>query len=367
MSGYTVLFAGGGTGGHLMPALAIAEAMVRLDRKVQPYFVGALRGVEAHVLPARPWRHTLLPFEPLYRRQWWKNWRLPISIVRTMTGIHAILRKEKPVLAVGTGGYASAPALWAASSKGIPCVLQEQNAFPGLATRQLARRSRQIHLGFPEGRAYLNPGPQTQIFDTGNPIVPPPPGSADREKDLIKARQGFDARKPLVLVLGGSQGSLAINQVIAQSLLSGAWPADTQMVWQTGAATYDRFKDVTAGGIRIAPFLDPISDAYAAADLVVCRAGAMTLAEVAAWGLPSILIPLPTAAANHQWTNAKALADAGSAVLMEQDSLTPASLGQAVAGLLKDTGRLIRLAENALARARPDAAENIAKAALALI
>src|SRR5689334_14250821 len=108
-----VLFAGGGTGGHLMPALAIADAMVALDPSIEPYFVGALRGVEAKVLPTRPWRHTLLPFEPIYRKQWWKNVRLPFSTVRSLMGIRKILRAEQPVLAIGTGGYASGPALWA--------------------------------------------------------------------------------------------------------------------------------------------------------------------------------------------------------------------------------------------------------------
>lgn len=353
----TVLFAGGGTGGHLMPALAIAEAMVRLDPTIQPYFIGALRGVEAHVLPARPWRHTLLPFEPLYRKQWWKNWRLPISLVRTMTGIRGIISREKPVLAVGTGGYASAPALWAASSRGIPCVLQEQNAYPGLAIRQLAFRARQIHLGFPEGRAYLNPGPTTELFDSGNPIVPPPARTDDRGPRTEKT----------VLVLGGSQGSLAINKVVAEALTSGAWPKDVKLIWQAGQSTYDQFKRLASDRVNVAPFLDPISDAYAAADLVVCRAGAMTLAEVMAWGLPSILIPLPTAAANHQLTNAKAMADAGASVLLEQKDLTPAALATAVSGLLADPARMKKLADNALSRARPNAAADIAKAALTLI
>lgn len=354
----TVLFAGGGTGGHLMPALAIAEAMVRLDPTIQPYFIGALRGVEAHVLPARPWRHTLLPFEPLYRKQWWKNWRLPISLVRTMTGIRGIISRERPVLAVGTGGYASAPVLWAASSRGIPCVLQEQNAYPGLAIRQLAYRARQIHLGFPEGRRYLNPGPKTEIFDSGNPIVPPQ-----------KAGQGGEGHggSKTVLVLGGSQGSLAINMVVAEALTSGAWPKDVNLIWQAGQSTYEQFKHLASGPVSVAPFLDPIADAYAAADLVVCRAGAMTLAEVMAWGLPSILIPLPTAAANHQFTNAKAMDDAGASVLLEQKDLTPTALATAVSGLLADPARMKKLADNALARARPNAAADIAKAALTLI
>jgi UDP-N-acetylglucosamine--N-acetylmuramyl-(pentapeptide) pyrophosphoryl-undecaprenol N-acetylglucosamine transferase len=354
----TVLFAGGGTGGHLMPALAIADAMVKLDSSIQPYFVGAERGVEARVLPARPWRHELLAFEPIYRKQWWKNWRLPVNLAHNLSAMKAILRRETPVLAVGTGGYASGPALWAASGQGIPTVLQEQNAFPGFATKRLAGRARQIHLGFPEGRKYLRPGTRTEIFDSGNPIVAP---------DEQRAR--VSQAEKTILVLGGSQGSLAINKAVSDAISAGAWPANTRLIWQTGAATYDQFKAIASRNkfISAAPFLDPIADAYRAASLVICRAGAMTIAEVQAWGLPSILIPLPTASANHQLINAQALANAGAAALLEQHALTGASLASVVRSLLADPIRMNALSQRALERARPRAAEDIARAALSLL
>src|SRR4029077_14462655 len=152
-----VLFAGGGTGGHLMPALAIAEAMVEADPSIEPFFVGAERGIEARVLPKRPWRHELLPLEPIYRRPGVKNVMLRLTTWRSLPRLREILRKEQPVLAVGTGGYVAGPVLWAAALAGIPRVLPEENAFPGFAPRRLARKARQIHLGFPEARAYLTP------------------------------------------------------------------------------------------------------------------------------------------------------------------------------------------------------------------
>ncbi len=348
-----------------MPALAIADAMVALDPAVEPHFLGAFRGVEAQVLPARPWRHTLLPFEPIYRRQWWKNVRLPLSLYRTFAGIRRILAAERPALAVGTGGYVSGPVLWAAMSRGVPGVIQEQNAFPGYATRRLARRARQVHLGFPEAGPLLAPGPSTRVLFSGNPITPPP---VERPGVLAaRAALGFDPERPVALVVGGSQGALAVNQVVGRALASGAWPGDIQLLWQTGAGTFDQFRHLATRDVQVTAFLDPIADAYAAADLVIGRAGAMTLAEVAAWGLPAILVPLPTAAAGHQLTNAKAIAEAGAGILIEQHRLSPEGLVETVRTLLADPARMARLREAMLRRARPDAAALIAREALQLL
>ena len=362
----TVLFAGGGTGGHLMPALAIAEAMVRLEPGIEPFFVGAERGVEARVLPARRWRHVLLPLEPIYRRQWWRNAGLPFSAWRSLRGLGRVLAEHVPALAVGTGGYVSGLSIWAAARRGIPVVLQEQNAIPGFATRRLAHRARQIHLGFPEARQHLRPGPDTQVLDSGNPIVPPPTEREDR--GVAKEHYGFQAHRPLVVVVGGSQGSLALNRAVAAAIGEGHWPSDVQLLWQTGQGSHAQFERFTRPGlVRLEAFLDPMGEAYAAADLVVCRSGAMTLAELAAWGLPAVLVPLPTAAANHQLSNARALASAGAAVLLEQHDLTGRSLASGVAGLLASPARMADLSRAVSARARPGAAEQIAGAALHLL
>ncbi len=355
-----------------MPALAIAEAMVAEDPSIEPFFIGALRGVEAQVLPKRRWRHVLLPFEPIYRAKWWKNFRLPISVFRAMAQLRQILQREQPVLAVGTGGYVSGPALWAASGRGIPIVIQEQNAFPGFATRRLAGRAAQIHLGFPEAESFLAPGPDTRVFDTGNPITPPESTGAPASKGLAKEALGFDQRLPLVLVTGGSQGALGINKVVAQAVEERKWPADAQLLWQTGASTWDQFKDLAPAGqrpitIRIEPFLDPMSTAWAAADLVVARGGASTSAEITAWGLPSVIVPLPTSAANHQLKNGQALAEAGAAVLLEQRDLTVQSLVTTVGNLLGDPAELAGLAAGARRRGRPFAAREIAREALRLL
>jgi UDP-N-acetylglucosamine--N-acetylmuramyl-(pentapeptide) pyrophosphoryl-undecaprenol N-acetylglucosamine transferase len=359
----TVLFTGGGTGGHLMPALAIAEEMVRLEPSVRPFFVGSQRGVEASVLPQRPWPYELVPLEPLWRRRWWRNARLPFAMFASLRAVRAILRRETPALVVGTGGYVAGPVVWAAINRGVPAVLQEQNAFPGLATRWLSRRARQVHLGFPEARFRMSVGPATSVFDSGNPIPPPP---AQRpSKPEAKRKLGFPDDRPLVFVTGGSQGALPINRAVADALRSGALPEGASLLWQCGAGSLVRFATFRASGrISVEPFIDPMADAYAAADLVVSRAGAMTLAGLAAWGLPAILIPLPTAAAGHQLSNARALSQAGAAVLLAQRELTGSTLGEAVATLLADPARMAALRTQMATRARPDAATAIASEAL---
>src|SRR3989449_397175 len=172
-----VLLAGGGTGGHLMPALALAQALRDAGKGIEPVLVGAERGIEAQVVPRYPFRHHLLPMEPIYRRTWWNNVRALVTAGRAWRAVGRVLDAEQPVIVVGTGGYAAGPVVWRAQQRGLPTVLQEQNAFPGLATRWLAQRARQVHLGFPEARERLRVGSRTAVFALGNPIRVPEPGS----------------------------------------------------------------------------------------------------------------------------------------------------------------------------------------------
>jgi UDP-N-acetylglucosamine--N-acetylmuramyl-(pentapeptide) pyrophosphoryl-undecaprenol N-acetylglucosamine transferase len=362
----TILFAGGGTGGHLMPALAIADAMVRLDPRIRPFFIGSERGVEANVLPQRPWPYELLPLQPIRRRQWWKNVTLPLALYRVVRRVEQLVASQRPGLVVGTGGYVAGPVVWTALRAGVPGLLQEQNAFPGIATRRLTPKVRQVHLGFPEARRFLRPGPQTQILDSGNPIQPPPSPKPDPASARISL--GLAPDRPTVLVVGGSQGALAVNLAVDAALAGGLWPAGIQLIWQTGAGTYDRFAGRNdPGRVLVRPFLDPVAEAYAAADLVVARAGAMTIAELCAWGLPAILIPLPTAAAGHQLANARALADADAALLLEQRFATGTKLSETIASLLSCPARMADIASAARVRAHPDAADVIAASALRVV
>jgi UDP-N-acetylglucosamine--N-acetylmuramyl-(pentapeptide) pyrophosphoryl-undecaprenol N-acetylglucosamine transferase len=344
-----------------MPALALARAAA--SQGIEPVLVGAVRGIEAQVLPSHPFRFHLLPIEPLYRRAWWRNVRWPFIAVRAWRAAGRVLADERPAIVIGTGGYAAGPVVWRAQRAGIPTVLQEQNAFPGITTRWLARGARQLHLGFPEARTRLHPGPGTAVFTLGNPIAPPE--HADRTAAL--AAFGLRPERPTVLVFGGSQGARALNEAVAGALTGGLL-ADVNVLWGTGAAHQVRYAPLAVQGrVAVYGFLDPMAPAYAAADLVCCRAGAMTVAELCAWGKPSVLVPLPTAAADHQAFNARALAAAGAAQMLLERELSPASLARALTSVVGDATRLASLSAAARSRGHPDAARAIMLKILTLV
>ncbi len=359
-----VLIAGGGTGGHLVPALALAHALAQ-HAGVEPVLVGTTRGVDAAMLALRSFRYHLLPAEPIHRRAWWRNLRWIWMGWRTLSAARRVLEVESPALVVGTGGYAAGPVVFAAHRRGIPVALQEQNAYPGLTTRWMAPHARQIHLGFPEASRHLRPGPDTAVDSPGNPIVPPPVPRPLRTE--ARDRLGVPPDRPAVFVTGGSQGARALNRavegMVAARLLEGL-----TLLWSTGEREWERLARLhRPPDILARPFWDPISAAYGASDLVVSRAGALTTAELCAWGLPAILVPLPTAAADHQTHNARALAAAGAARHLAEAALDPASLGHQIAAMIGDEGLLAGMSAKAAARARPDAAAKTASALLALV
>ena len=358
-----VLIAGGGTGGHLMPALAIANALQEHAPEVEPVLIGATRGVEARILPSRDFRFHLLPTEPIYRRAWWRNFRWPFVAGRLLREVGRVFETERPAAVLGTGGYASGPVVWWAARNGIPTAIQEQNAYPGLATRWLSRRVRHVYLGLPEAQRLLRLGQNTQVFDTGNPITPPSPG----RRSAAAAKFGLDASRLVVLVTGGSQGARPINRAVAGWLDAGG-PGGAALIWVTGRGTYDEFARYhRPPQVQVLDFLDPMGDGYAVADLVVSRAGMITVAELCAWGLPNVLVPLPTAAADHQTHNARVLAASGASLMLPQGELTPDRLGDVITALLSDPARRKEMGERALARGRPHAARDIVSNLLTLI
>ena len=354
-----VLFAGGGTGGHLYPGLAIARALVRLRPDVRPFFIGAQRGIERDVLPGTEFPHLLLDLHPLYRPKVWNNWKTLRGAVGAWRRLGVLSREERPRVVVGTGGYASGLALAHAWAHGIPYLLQEQNSHPGLTMRLFARRAREVYLGFPEAGRALPVGRVTALVDSGNPIEPPPSPRPDRT--AARAAWELPADGRTLLVFGGSQGAVPINDAVAGWVRARRLPDGLSVLWVTGKGSYDRYAPLASDRVRIRPYVSPMASAYAAADLAIARAGAMGTAEMCAWGIPAILVPLPTAAADHQTANARALADAGAAVLVPQRELDADRLDAVVRGLLDDPARLGALADGASRRARPDAAESIAK------
>lgn len=351
----TVLIAGGGTGGHLIPALVIAEAIQKRYPDWRVILAGAKRGLEAKLLPERQFAYYLLPSEPIYRRQWWKNFRWPWLGLKLIREVQGLLDTLKPKVVIGTGGYASGPVVWLAARRGIPTAMLELNAYPGLAVRRLSSKVNEIWLGSPEARPLLRVGRQTRIVETGTPIAPPDSSI----RPAATARFGVDRAKPVLLVVGGSQGALPINRALADWVGSGA-SEPFQLLWVTGRGSYDDFKQYhRPPGVQVFDFLDPLAPGYAVADLAMTRAGMMTIAELSAWAIPSILVPLPTAAADHQTANARAMERAGASRCLAQDELTGERIDREVREMLGQPDLLDSMRKAAQKRAKPDALESI--------
>lgn len=364
MATRAVLFAGGGTGGHLYPGLAIARTLVRLAPDVQPIFVGARRGIERTVLPASEFPHLLLDLHPLYRGKPWENWKTLRGAVSAWRELGALVRREHPRLVVGTGGYAAGVALAYAVRHHVPIVQQAGDSHPGLTARAFKRWTREYYLAFPEAGRVIG-GDASKFLDTGAPIEPPPEPRPDRS--AARRSWGFPERGGHVLLIyGGSQGSRAINLVVAEWVKRGL-PEDLYVIWMTGRASFAEFASLDGGNVRVREYLSPISDAYAAADIALARAGAMTTSELFAWKIPGVLVPLPTAAADHQTANAKALEAAGAAINLPQSALTVDRLDSTIRGMLADSAAMKGLSDGAAARGRPHAADTIARRILALL
>jgi UDP-N-acetylglucosamine--N-acetylmuramyl-(pentapeptide) pyrophosphoryl-undecaprenol N-acetylglucosamine transferase len=360
-----VVFAGGGTGGHLYPGIAIARALVRARPTITPFFIGARRGIERDVLPKTEFPHLLLDLHPLYRSAIWNNWRTIAGAVTAWRSIGALVSRERPAVVVGTGGYAAGIVLAYATLHRIPIVQQAGDSYPGLTARAFSRFSREVYLNFPEAMRVLKAHHPGSLIDTGAPIESPPSPLPDRR--VARVHWGFPAEGGhVVLVYGGSQGSLAINRAVSAWIERGL-PEGVHLIWATGRGTHDQFKHLESERVRVRDYLSPVSDAYAAADLAVARAGAMTTAELFAWGIPAILIPLPTAAADHQTTNARTLEAAGAAIHLPQSELSTERLDSTIRRVLATPGERERLARSTAARARPCAAEDIARRILTLV
>ncbi len=332
---------------------------------MQPFFVGARRGIEKEILPGAGFPYELLDLHPLYRQRPWENWRTLRGAVSAWRRMAAIRAERSPAAVVGTGGYASGIAMAYAAVHRIPYAIQEQNSTAGMTVRLFSRWASEIYLGFPEAVGALHPRPQALVLDTGNAIEPPPRLRPTRLEARVRWALGGDSNAMVLLVTGGSQGAHALNEAVGAWIRRGL-PDGLRLIWATGRKSYEEFASLASPLIRVEPYLSPIADAYAAADMALTRAGAMTTAELCAWRLPSVLVPLPTAAADHQTANARALADAGAALLLPQTELTADRLDTEIGALIGDPERLKRMAAAAAARARPDAAVRIATRVLAL-
>lgn len=354
-----VLIAGGGTGGHIYPGIAVAEELKRLEPETEILFVGGDRGLEGRVVPEAGFTLATIGARGLPRRS---PWRVPGALLANFGAFVdalGIVQRFRPEVVLGTGGYVSAPVVVAAWMTGRPVVLQEQNSVPGLTNRWLARLASEVHLAFSESRGWFPDKERLKL--SGNPVRRMML-TGDRKQAL--ARFGLTEGVPTVFVFGGSRGARRINESALDAMARLRGNLNAQFILQTGKEDFAWAKEkAEAMGlpVTVVPYLTHIHEAYAAADLVVCRAGAMTLAEIAACGVPAILVPYPFAAYNHQEINAKNLAERGGAVLVRDGELTGERLAHELSRLVKDRESLIRMSSNARRFARPEAAQRIAK------
>ncbi len=357
-----VLSAGGGTGGHIYPGIAVAEELKRLDPETGILFVGGDRGLEGRVVPEAGFTLETIGARGLPRRA---PWRVPGAILSNagaFFGALAIVRRYRPDVVLGTGGYVSAPVVLAARFVGKPVVLQEQNSVPGLTNRWHARIASEVHLAFSESRGWFSRKDHLKL--SGNPVRRMIL-SGDRRQAL--ARFGLSESIPTVFIFGGSRGARRINEAALDAMVRLKGHLGAQFILQTGKEDFSWVKERAEGQglpVTVVPYLTHIHEAYAAADLVVCRAGAMTLAEIAACGVPAVLVPYPFAAYNHQEVNAQNLAERGGAVMIRDGELTGERLASDLLRLVKDREALIRMSSNARRFARPDAAQRIARSLL---
>ncbi|ACF13301.1 UDP-N-acetylglucosamine--N-acetylmuramyl-(pentapeptide) pyrophosphoryl-undecaprenol N-acetylglucosamine transferase [Chloroherpeton thalassium ATCC 35110] len=354
-----LIFAGGGTGGHVFPAIAIAQEILRTQQNAEIQFVGTERGIEATAVPKQGFPMHLIPVAGVKRgfspKELFENLKVPMRLQRSLSACHDILQREKPNVVIGTGGFVSGPIVWEAQSKKIPTLIQEQNSMPGVTTRLLSLRASEVHLSFEESKTYIRR--TNGVFVTGNPTRQ----FQSHRPAQAKAFFSLDSTRKTLLVFGGSLGARSINQAIESNLEE--WLEKFNLIWQTGKLD---FADIaTRIGSRknlwYNAFIDQMDMAYAAADLAVCRAGASTLAEITHLGKPSVLVPYPYAAANHQFYNAKSLADNHAALLIENKDIGLETSKTEIMSLLQNESRLKQMSENSLKLGKPHATRIIAE------
>jgi UDP-N-acetylglucosamine--N-acetylmuramyl-(pentapeptide) pyrophosphoryl-undecaprenol N-acetylglucosamine transferase len=364
--GLRLVFAGGGTGGHLYPAIAIAEEVRKRRPEAEITFIGTEQSLESRVVPARGYRFASITVSGFRRAFSLRNVLIAGKLVSGIVQSFRLLRALRPDVVIGTGGYVCGPPVYAASLLGIPTLIQEQNSYPGVTTRLLAGRVREVHITFERTRDYLR---RTDgVFLTGNPVRAEI-GRADRR--AATSALGLEASMLTVLVFGGSQGAASINNAVL-GILPGLVSLGVQVVWLTGGGEYERVCGIVrARGIagidrvKIFPYVEQMQNVYGVADIAVCRAGATTIAELMCVGVPSVLIPYPRAAADHQTENAKALAEAGAAVVL-RDSDVSQRLLAVLGDLVMDQARRRLMGERARALGAPRAAELLAEAVFRL-
>lgn len=352
------LISGGGTGGHIFPAISIANALKEQDPEAEILFVGALGRMEMERVPQAGYKIVGLPVRGFNRAQPWKNVSVLVDLVKSIRQVKRIIRDFRPDVGVGVGGYASGAAMWAAANMGIPILLQEQNGFAGVTNKILKNKAAKICVAYPGMERFFS---AEKIILTGNPVR--------QNLTKVESRKSKDESRKTLLIIGGSLGARTINESIKAALPELA-KSDIQVVWQTGKVYYESCKAAweAAGqpaNIECMDFLSDMPERYAQADLVISRAGASSISEICLLGKPAILVPSPNVAEDHQTHNAMALVNRDAAVLV-RDAEAAEKLIPTALTLIEDKAKLEVLHTNVLKLAQADSATRIAKEVMAL-
>lgn len=349
------LISGGGTGGHIFPAVSIANALKELDPEAEILFVGALGRMEMERVPQAGYKIVGLPVRGFNRAQPWKNASVLIDLIKSLHQVKKIIRDFRPDVGVGVGGYASGAAMWQAAKMGIPILLQEQNGFAGMTNKILKDKASKICVAYEGMERFF---PKDKIILTGNPV---------RQNLLNGKKQKVKGERNL-LIIGGSLGARTINEAVMKGLP--VMGDGLRVVWQTGKIYYEKCKAAweaagSPANIEVHDFLSDMPDQYANADLVISRAGASSISELCLLGKPAILVPSPNVAEDHQTHNAMALVSKDAAVLV-RDADAAAQLVPTAIELIQDDKRLEQLHTNVLKLAQTDSAKRIAEEVIAL-
>ena len=364
MSELRVIISGGGTGGHIFPAVSIANAVKALRPDAKILFVGALGRMEMQRVPAAGYEIIGLPIQGFDRKNLLKNFKVLYKIWKSQRMAKKIIKDFRPQVAVGVGGYASGPTLNMAAAKGIPCLLQEQNSYAGVTNKLLAKKAAKICVAYEGMERFF---PAEKIMMTGNPVRQQLLDTTITHEDAVRTF-GFDPTKKVVLIVGGSLGARTLNESVLQHL-DQIRKSDVQFIWQTGkfysAESSERLKGQDIPNLTVTDFISDMGVAYKAADLVVSRAGAGSISEFCLLGKPVILVPSPNVAEDHQTKNAMALVNKAAALYVKDAEADKILLPLAI-DTAKDDAKLQSLHENILKMALPDSADMIAKEVIKL-
>lgn len=360
-----IIISGGGTGGHIFPAISIANALKKINPGIDILFVGAEGRMEMEKIPAHGYNIIGLPVAGINRKNILRNFGVITRLLRSLVKARRIIKDFKPDVAVGVGGYASGPVLRQAGRMGVPTLIQEQNSYAGVTNKLLSEKAAVICVAYDGMEKYF---PSGKIVKTGNPVRQ----NFDNLESLGKEALGYfglDSKLPVILVLGGSLGAGSINNCLSANI-EVLRDCDCQWLWQTGKYYYNNIKSLVSsfncGNVVVHGFIDRMDLAYAAADIIVSRAGAGTISELCLVGKPAILVPSPNVAEDHQTKNAAALADREAAIMIP-DSLVGKVLIVEAVKLVADREKRKRLSENIKELAERDADIRIAREVLKLV